>query len=157
MEEEKVKTQSALERLQNHFNWSTPKESYYQPRVGLLKLNGEEDIQAELYSPEGPFARKLIMCQVRRDGESVVDFSVGEHGLESVGFKGLEFSFRGSPRVKINGGAGIGYTGGLSVLHISGVELQKFQSLDNNFTDWVENMKSAGGIGDVPLSFTVNI
>jgi len=137
----------ALEKMKDLFFWH-PSEGSSINSLGVHRLNDNELFEAFRGSD-----RQVIRCIARRNSDVVVEFWVGENGLEHIGFDSLEFSFRGSPRILVKGGIGIGYRGAItSHLYVEEADWKKYQDLANTCAEWVEDSILKGELGPIPLS-----
>jgi hypothetical protein len=114
----------------------------------ILNQERQETISAAYYNTEN--GRKLILCTLRQKGNLVLEFSVGQDGLEHIGSRELRVSFGDSKSVKI-GPVGLGTQGSFDGVTVSDDVKKEFANLADNVADWMEKIFHDGKIGEVPF------
>ena len=96
-----------------------------------------------------------MICKVNRNLQTIMEFNIGEDGLEHLGFRKITLSSSGGSDqitpIEMREGAGIGYVGGLTIFSVEVDEWQKFEALGDKLADWVERVSRNGRIMALPL------
>jgi hypothetical protein len=118
------------------------------------RLEDGTTIRALYYkSPDSD--QQVLRCSIGKERKLLLEFSLGQDTLESIGTRTVAFSFGDSERVRIGlPGVGIGIPRECLPLNVHPDDLEKLVSVGEGLADWITQIMQENKVTNVPFQIT---